>query len=303
VNKTRHGAWLALGAAALFGASAPLSKMLLTETGPLALAGLLYLGAGVGLSLLPRALRPNRGSGEAPFTRDDLPLLCGIVLAGGIVAPVLQLTGLARTSGVAGSLLLNLETPFTVTLALWVFGERLTARAGACVVLVLLGAVLLGPRPGEVGAPLLGSLAIAGACLGWAIDTNLTQRLSGKDPVAIARVKCLVAGATNLGLSLVVEGGVPGGRVVLLGAALGFVSYGVSLVFAIYALRAIGAARFSACFATAPFVGALAAIPLLGELPGLAEIGGMVLMAVGIRLLLGEKHAPLAASPPSGPVD
>ena len=42
---------LALGSAALFRATPPLSKLLLDAVDPFMLAGLLYLGAGIGLGL------------------------------------------------------------------------------------------------------------------------------------------------------------------------------------------------------------------------------------------------------------
>ena len=45
------GVLAALGAAVLFGAGTPLAKLLLNSVSPWLLAGLLYLGSGVGLTL------------------------------------------------------------------------------------------------------------------------------------------------------------------------------------------------------------------------------------------------------------
>src|SRR5207302_4669223 len=116
----------ALGAAALFGVSVPLAKRLAPDVGPLMLAALLYLGAGLSLAAL-RAVR--RQAAEAPLRRADLPALAGLVLAGGAVAPALLLFGLRRSSGMAASLLLNLEAPLTALLAVALFGEQIGRRA------------------------------------------------------------------------------------------------------------------------------------------------------------------------------
>ncbi|HKO93080.1 MAG TPA: DMT family transporter, partial [Polyangiaceae bacterium] len=260
------GALLGLGAAVSFGLSAPLAKLLLGEITPVLLAGLLYLGAAAGL-WLAHFVRPK--SGEARLQRSDLPRLAAIVLAGGVVGPVALLLGLGRVSAFVGSLCLNLEAPLTMLLAVLVFGEHLGRRAAAGGLCILAGAVALGLGLGsESGAgrgDTPGALLIAAACLCWALDNNLTQQLSVRDPFAIVRVKTLVAGATNtlLGLSLA-SGAAPSGGFVAGAFMLGSVSYGLSVVLDTYALRQVGAAREAAYFATAPFIGALAALLLFG---------------------------------------
>ena len=285
-----EGAAAALAAAALFGVSAPLAKMLLPGTGPLPLAAFLYLGAGLGLTgvgALARGPVPR----EARLRRDDLPLLAVVIAAGGIAGPVLLLLGLQRVSAVAGSLLLNLEAPLTIVLAVAVFGEHLGRRGALAAALVALGAALLGYSPGAAArADWRGVAAIVAACLGWAIDNNATQRLSVRDPVAVARVKGLGAGACTLALAVGIGLAMPPARRIVAALALGFVSYGLSVVLAVRALRILGAARQAALFATAPFVGAVAAVPLLDERFGLRECAVGALMALGVILLLGERH-------------
>lgn len=287
-----RGAALGILAAALFGLSAPLSKLLLPASGPLVLAGLLYAGAGLGLllfGLLQRAL-PGARRVEAPISRRDLPLLAGVVLTGGLLGPVLMLTGLARLSAVAGSLLLNLEAPFTMLLAITVFREHLGRRELAAAAAIVAGALLLGYQPGSVGGDWLGVVAIAGACLCWAIDNNLTQRLSLRDPIAVVRVKAIGAGACNLCLAAILGHRPPAWEVTLPALALGAASYGASIVLDMYALRLVGAAREAAYFATAPFIGALAAVPIVGEALGAPTLIAGGLMALGVVLLLREKH-------------
>lgn len=283
-----RGAAFGLGAAALFGLSAPVAKVLLDGVSPVLLAGLLYLGAASGL-WLHRAVRP--ATDEARLGRADLPKLALVVVAGGIFGPVLMLFGLQRVTALTGSLLLNLEAPFTVLLAVALFREHLGRYAAGAAAFILGGAVVLELEPGSLGADTTGVLLLAAACLCWALDNNLTQRLSLRDPFAIARVKTLVAGATNLLLGLVVtQGTLPDANYCAGALALGSVSYGVSLVLDGYALRLVGAAREAAYFATAPFVGALASVLLLGDSLRWHDLVAMVSMAFGVALLLYERH-------------
>jgi drug/metabolite transporter (DMT)-like permease len=284
---TTRGALYGLGAAALFGASAPVAKWLVAATGPLVLAGLLYLGAGLALSIVG-VLRG--ASHEARLRRADLPLLAGVVLTGGVVGPVLMLVGLARLSAVAGSLLLNLEAPFTILVAVVLFGEHLGRHAAIASACILAGALLVGLEPGSLHGDPLGVAAIAGACLSWGLDNNLTQRLSLRDPVAVVRVKALAAGTCNLSLGLALGQRVAGGGATLAALALGALSYGLSIVLDLHALRLLGAAREAAYFATAPFVGAAIAIPLHGRWPTLADGGAALLMIAGVALLVRERH-------------
>jgi drug/metabolite transporter (DMT)-like permease len=285
---SRRGALFGLAAATLFGASAPVAKLLLPGVGPLLLAALLYLGAGGVLSLY-RLARP--AGDETPLRRADGWLLAGIVVTGGMLGPVLMLVGLARLSAVAGALLLNLEAPFTILIAVLLFGEHLgrhAARAAAC---IIGGAAVLGLEPGAFRADLAGVLALAGACLAWGVDNNLTQRLSLRDPVAVVRLKTAAAGACNLALALALGQRWPRASVVGAALALGALSYGVSIVLDTYALRLLGAAREAAYFATAPFVGAALAIPLHGRWPSPGDVAAAALMIVGVVFLLRERHA------------
>jgi drug/metabolite transporter (DMT)-like permease len=291
----RTGALLALLAAASFGLSAPLAKLLVAQAPPVLLAGLLYVGTGLGLSLL--LLVPSRERREAPLCRGDLGLLAGVVLCGGVLGPVLMLWGLARTSGIAGALLLNLEAPLTILLAVVLFGEHLGRGAVLAAALILLGAAGLKLQAGGWSSDWLGIAAIAGACLCWAVDNNLTQRLSLRDPVALVRVKALAAGSFNLALGLLLGERLPAPSLIGSALGLGLVSYGLSVLCATYSLRLIGAAREAAFFSAAPFVGALAAMPLLGERLSFTQLAAMAAMAAGVVLLARERHVHVHAHP------
>ncbi|MBP7680543.1 MAG: EamA family transporter [Deltaproteobacteria bacterium] len=291
LGDSARGAVFGLCAAATFGLSAPVAKLLLTEVSPVLLAGLLYLGAAAGL-WLHRAVRP--ASSEARLVRADVPKLAGVVLAGGILAPVLMLFGLERVTGLSGSLLLNLEAPFTVLLAVLLFREHLGRHAALAALFIFAGAGVLKLESGALGADTAGVLLLAAACLCWALDNNLTQRLTLRDPFAIVRVKTLMAGGTNVTLGLLIAGGAwPDVRYVGGAMLLGSVSYGLSIVLDAYALRFIGAAREAAYFATAPFVGALLSVVILGDHLRWDTLLAMLSMVLGVVLLLRERHAHL----------
>jgi drug/metabolite transporter (DMT)-like permease len=279
----------ALGAALLFGASTPFAKALLGSVSPLLMAGLLYLGSGVGLSVA-RLIR-DRGFRPAGLAPHDWPWFAAAILTGGMAGPVLLMYGLARTSAADASLLLNLEAVLTALLAWVVFRENAGRRVVLGMALIVSGGVLLAwPSAAVAHHGISGPLAVALACLAWALDNNLTRRVSASDPVFIAATKGLVAGATNVALALALGARLPGPALIGAAAALGLAGYGVSLVLFVLALRGLGSARTGAYFATAPFIGAALALGVFGE-----PVSGMfwvaaALMATGVGLHLSEHH-------------
>jgi drug/metabolite transporter (DMT)-like permease len=288
------GAPLALAAAALFGASTPLAKALLGEISPWLLAGLLYLGSGVGLA----ALLPLRGRAhEAPLRRADWPWLAAIVLTGGVIGPVLLMLGLAASAASSASLLLNLEGVLTLAIAWIVFRENVDLRVGIGAAAILAGALLLS-WDGQIGGLGPGALAIAGACLAWAIDNNLTRKVSGADPLQIAALKGLAAGSVNVALALLLRAEWPAAPAIAAAGLIGFLGYGVSLACFVLALRHLGTARTSAYFSAAPFVGASVAILGFGEAATPVFFAAAALMALGLYLHLAERHAHAHAHDP-----
>ena len=204
------GVGYALLAAGLFGASTPFAKALLGQVSPLLLAGLLYAGSGVGLSLwlLGRRLA-GRISGDAPLAAKDLPWLGGAVVFGGVLGPGLLMFGLQYASAADASLLLNLESVLTALLAWVVFRENVDLRILLGMAVIVLGGVLLSFDPQSGRGISWGAIAIAGACLCWAIDNNLTRVVSTGDPVQIAAIKGTVAGSINVGLALTLGASLP----------------------------------------------------------------------------------------------
>ena len=281
-----RGVAFGFGAAVAFGLSAPFAKRLLSEVEPQMLAGLLYLGAFLALTCVPR-----RAGREAPLQRSDLPRLGLVTAFGGIVAPVMLLLGLQHVSGVAGSLLLNLEGVFTILLGVTLFREHLSRRASAGCLVIFVGAVVLGFGVGGLHADWVGVALIAGACAAWGVDNNLTQGLSLHDPRRLVQIKAGIAGLVNIALAAIIGDPVPAMLTLLAALTLGALSYGLSVYWDALALRELGAAREAGIFAVAPFVGALVAPFVLPESLGVNELVAGTLMALGVVMLLRERHS------------
>ncbi len=273
-----------------FGLTAPLSKLLLGQFDPQLLAGALYLGAGLGLTGFHLGRRAvGLPPPEAPLRRADLPWLAAVVFFGGLLGPLLLMTGLNATGAANASLLLNLEGLATMAIAWLVFRENLDARLFAGAMAILAGAVVLSWQ-GRGLALDKGSLLVAGACLAWGIDNNLTRRLSSADPVSIAAIKGLAAGSVNVFAALARGAEAPGLAWSSAAGLVGLFGVGVSLVFYILALRRLGAARTGAYFALAPFIGALASLALLHEQPTIQLLVAGALMGLGLWPHLAERH-------------
>lgn len=282
-----RGVAYGLVAALLFGASTPAAKQLLGDVHPQLLAGLLYGGA----ALLLLATQPLHGRrAEARLRQSDLPVLAVVVISGGIIAPVALLVGLDRISAVSGSLLLNLEAPLTMALAVVAFGEHLDRRAVMGGTIIVAASLALTGAGAGGGGTALGAALIAFACACWAVDNNLTQRLSDRDPFRIVQVKTGVAGVVNITIALLLGDPWPTPGILLIVIAVGGAAYGASVVLDAYALRHLGAAREAALFATAPFFGAVVAVAAFGDPVGAGDLLAGLAMATGVALLVTERH-------------
>jgi drug/metabolite transporter (DMT)-like permease len=285
-----NGIVTAMFAAVLFGASTPLAKELLRNVSPMMLAGLLYAGSGLGLGawLVVRRLR-GHAHDEAALQRRDWPWLAGAVLFGGALGPALLMLGLKSTPASTASLLLNLEGVFTAALAWIVFRENVDRRIFLGMCAIVAGGAVLSWTQRPTGVP-WGALAIAGACLCWAIDNNLTRAVSASDPVRIAAIKGGVAGLFNIALATAMGDALPAPTMLWATGAIGLAGYGISLVLYVLSLRNLGAARTGAYFSTAPFVGATLSLLLLRETPDIAFWIAGALMATGVWLHVSERH-------------
>jgi drug/metabolite transporter (DMT)-like permease len=280
------GVMAALCAALLFGAGTPLAKQLLSGVDPWMLAGLLYLGSGLGLG----AWRLVRRAAPVKLPLDQWLWLVGAILAGGVAGPVLLMFGLARMPASGASLLLNAEGVFTALLAWFAFRENFDRRIALGMLAIVAGAVVLS-WPGEARfGDAWPALAVLGACLAWAIDNNLTRKVALNDATWIAAVKGLSAGTVNLLLAFSVGSVLPSAPTLAGGLVLGLAAYGISLALFVVGLRHLGTARTGAYFSVAPFFGAMLAVAWLGEpVTGRLLMAG-VLMALGVWLHLNEQH-------------
>jgi drug/metabolite transporter (DMT)-like permease len=272
-------------AATLFGIGTPLAKLLLSSVSPWMLAGLLYLGSGLGLTLYRRFTK----SPAVHLPRHELVWFIGAVTTGGVVGPVLLMVGLVGIPASGASLLLNAEAVFTALLAWFVFKENFDRRIALGMIAIMAGALILSWPSEAHFEGFWSACAILAACLAWGIDNNLTRKVSLSDASWIASVKGLVAGSVNLGLALLLGSHLPPLPNLIGALILGFVAYGISLALFVVALRQLGTARTGAYFSVAPFIGAVLALAMGEPLtPSLIFAG--TLMAIGIWLHLTEQH-------------
>jgi drug/metabolite transporter (DMT)-like permease len=287
-----NAALIALSAAALFGATTPLAKILLGALSPFMVAGLFYLGSGIGLAccILIRRLRQNtreRGH-ESHIPPAEVPWLLGAIVAGGIAGPALLMLGLSSTPAATSSLLLNLEGVLTAAIAWIVFRENVDVQVFLGRVAIVAGGLLLSWQ-GAAGVP-TGALLIVGACLCWAIDNNLTRKVSTHDAMTIACIKGLAAGCVNLSIALLLGAHLPATAKLAAALFTGFAGYGVSLVLFVVALRHLGTARTGAYFSVAPLFGVALSLAIWPEAPPVAFWLAALFMAAGVWLHIRERH-------------
>lgn len=290
---TIHAATPALAAALLFGASTPFAKLLVGDVAPLLLAGLLYLGSGVGLALLlglcrwmPVA-RDTYASLHIP--RAEWPWLIGAVVFGGVLAPAFLMLGLTQTGGAAAALLLNIEGVFTAVIAWLVFKENADRHIVLGMLVIVIAGLLLAWAPGATHFS-TGALLIVAACLCWAIDNNLTRKVSTNDAMLVAAIKGVLAGASNTVWALWAGANWPAAGTIAASMGVGFLGYGLSLTLFVLALRTLGTARTGAYFSVAPLFGVVISFALWPSWPALQFWLAAGLMAVGVWLHIRERH-------------
>jgi drug/metabolite transporter (DMT)-like permease len=275
----------ALGSALIFGAGTPLAKLLLTQVNPWLLAGLLYIGSGIGLTLYRFIIHAP----QVVLPKNEIVWFAGAIFSGGVIAPVLLMLGLLYMPASEASLLLNMEGVFTALLAWFAFKENFDRRIAFGMALIVIGSLVLGWPSHVKFSSLLPVLAVIGACFAWGLDNNLTRKVSLSDAAWIASLKGLIAGSVNLILAFSLGATLPSFTNIAGSMILGFFAYGVSLAFFVIGLRHLGTARTGAYFSVAPFFGALLAITL-GEPITLPLIISGILMTVGVWLHLSEHH-------------
>lgn len=281
----------ALLAALFFGASAPLSKLLLGDVPPVLMAAFLYLGSGIGISLVKLSQRVGQNPREAGIKAPDIKWLAGAIGAGGILAPIALMISLQHTPASTASLLLNFEGVATTLIALFFFRESISRRALAAIFVITLASIFLSTDFATGWGFSLGALGVILACVLWGVDNNFTRNISAKDPLTIVAWKGLIAGTFSLLLGLILGQQVPDLATILRILLLGFISYGLSTMLFIYSMRGLGAARTSALYGTAPLAGVLLSFVIFHDPITLLLVFAAALMAAGALLLANEEHA------------
>lgn len=278
---------LALISAALFGAATPASKVLLADLSAFHLAGLLYLGAALGVA--PFAWRDGRLRLPGRGDRKNGLRLLGAVIAGGVVGPVLLLLGLRLAGAASVSLWLTFELVATALLGALIFREPLGRMGWLGVAAALGAAALLAGFDDQAGVR--ASLLVVAACLCWALDNHLTALIDGITPSESTFWKGLAAGTANLMLGVALAPFAASPADTVLALVVGALSYGASIVLYISAAQRLGATRAQVAFSTAPLFGVALAVVWLGETLLIAHAVAGLLFAVALALLMLERHA------------
>lgn len=294
MDKNRNPYFFVFLSALFFGISPPIAKLLIKDIAPVALAGLLYLGSFLGLSLYSmfsrKLINPKTNNKIEELELADIPWLVGAIITGGIIAPICMMVGLNYITGFTASLMLNLEGLATVIIAVFFFRENAGKRLWIALVCMTMAGILLSWEPYQGIFSIMGSFLLVFAMFCWGIDNNLTRKISGKNAVQIAQIKGLAAGTTSMLIAYSLGVGIHFDLMVLFALILGALSYGVSLVLFIEALKGLGSARTGTLFSIAPFLGALVSIVILKEWMGWVMVPAAALMIVGTYLLISEGH-------------
>ncbi len=263
-------------AAALYAINAPISKLLLAEIPSTMMAGLLYLGAGIGMYILEKL---NKHKEELPLTKQELPYTVAMVVLD-IAAPIFLMIGLTRCSAANASLLNNFEIVATSLIALFIFKEAINRRLWTAIILVTISSILLSFEDMSSLQFSWGSLFVLLACVCWGFENNCTRMLSSKNPAQIVIIKGFGSGLGALILSLIIREHYTNWGYIILALLLGFVAYGLSIYFYIYAQRTLGAAKTSTYYAISPFIGAALSLIIFNEFPSALFIIALINMGV-----------------------
>lgn len=277
----KKGIFMAVLAAALYALNSPFSKLLLAEIPAAVMAALLYIGAGLGLSIVRFVQKiSKKGQKEQPLTRRDIPYTIGMVLLD-IAAPICMMIGLTATTAANASLLNNFEIVATSVIALFVFREKISGKLWFAIGLVTLSSILLSIEDAGSFSFSFGSFFVLLACVCWGFENNCTRKLSQKNPLQIVIIKGWCSGIGSFMIALAAGERLPGGACIACALLLGFVAYGMSIFFYIYAQRELGAARTSTYYALAPFIGTALSLLIFREKPSFTFIGALLLMIAG----------------------
>lgn len=267
----------AFSAAIFYAVNVPLSKILLRNIEPSFMAGLLYLGAGIGMMILSLLKLHIDGDSE-PFTKDDFPFIAGMIVLD-IAAPIFLMTGITYGTSSNASLLGNFEIVATALIASVIFREPVSSRLRVAIALITLSGMILTFGGAESLKFSYGSIFVLMAASFWGLENNCTRKLSSKSASMIVILKGFFSGLGSIMIALMTAENFPPLYDSACALMLGFVAYGLSIFFYVRAQETLGAAKTSAYYAAAPFIGSLMSFVILRE-----KLSGTYILALAVML-------------------
>lgn len=280
-DKKSQAIGFAVLAAALYAINAPVSKLLLSKVSATMMAAFLYLGAGIGLSLLQIIQKgTHKEVKEKPLTRRELPYTIGMIVLD-IAAPLFLMAGLTMTTAANASLLNNFEIVATSVIALAIFHEAISKSLWIAIGLVTVASLILSFEDISSLSFSMGSVFVLLACVCWGFENNCTRMLSEKSPIEVVIIKGFCSGMGSFVIALIMREPIPKLIYILGALLLGFVAYGLSIFFYIYAQRYLGAAKTSAYYAISPFIGVAVSFVIFRQTPTIWFLIALVIMMIG----------------------
>lgn len=271
----------AILAAALYAISSPISKILLIKVPPTMMAGLLYLGAGIGMSMIGFYRKKSRRTkAEMKITKKELPYTIGMVVLD-ILAPIFLMIGLSMTTPATTSLLNNFEIVATSLIALFIFKESISKKLWIAIVLITISSIVLSVEDINSFTFSFGSIFVLLATVCWGFENNCTRILSLKDPLQVVVIKGFGSGLGSLLISFIIKETSTNVVYIIAALLLGFVAYGLSIYFYVYAQRELGAAKTSAYYAISPFIGVVLSFIIFLQIPTISFIIALLIMIFG----------------------
>jgi len=288
--KKYQAIFFAILAAALYAISSPISKLLLKEVPPTLMASFLYIGAGIGMSIVGIIRRKkHKENTEASLTKKELPFTIGMIILD-VAAPIFLMFGLTLTTSANASLLNNFEIVTTSLIALLIFKESISKRLWGAIALITISSIILSVQSISSFSFSFGSIFVILACICWGFENNCTRRLSAKDPLEIVVIKGFGSGVGSLLIALTIGERTNNVFYIIVALLLGFFAYGLSIFFYIYAQRDLGAAKTSAYYAISPFIGVGLSLIIFKETPTLSFVIALVIMIIGTIFASTEQH-------------
>ncbi len=283
------GIFLAVLSAVFYALSIPFSKVLLEYIPSTMMAGLLYIGAGIGMGAVALVRKTGVKSGEEKrFTKAEFPYVVGMIVLD-IAAPLILMFGLNMTSAANASLLNNFEYVATALIAFFVFKEKIGPRLFSGITMTILSCVLISFEDSSALSFSMGSVLVLTSAVLWGIENNCTRALSDKDPMMIVLLKGIFCGGTNFAIALFIGERSENLWSIFAALVLGLVAYGMSIFVFVYAQRALGAARTSVYSALTPFIGTILSLVIFKEIPKIKFYAAFALMLLGAWLSSSDK--------------